>query len=224
MSFRWVSLNEAVGILGISISTLRRRIDAGQLESKVENGRRLVQVSGEIQASSKSNPTFIDELLIENARLEEKIERHKEQTHQQDTRIKELELRIKEKDEQISTLQKEIDNSKELIDQYHNEISQAKEKTSLVEPLRENKENLERQMIQLRKKLDEKDEDLRRKDKQIAEASHRHDTVVMQMTKLLEYHQQPFWRKLFSRKALQPRVDETIIDAKSAESDNVQEN
>jgi len=43
-----------------------------------------------------------------------------------------------------------------------------------------------------------------------AEASHRHDTVVMQMTRLLEYHQQPFWRKFFSRKALPP--PEQIMD------------
>jgi len=36
MSFRWVSLNEAVGILGIPISTLRRQIDDRQLESKLK--------------------------------------------------------------------------------------------------------------------------------------------------------------------------------------------
>lgn len=56
-----------------------------------------------------------------------------------------------------------------------------------------------------RQRLDAKDEEL-------AEASHRHDTVVMQMSRLLEYHQQPFWRRLFSRKALPPPADEAIMD------------
>ena len=46
-------------------------------------------------------------------------------------------------------------------------------------------------------------------------ASERHDTVVMQLTKIVEYQQQPFWRKLFQRKQLPPPMDETIMDAET---------
>ena len=49
------------------------------------------------------------------------------------------------------------------------------------------------------------------------EASHRHDTVVLQMTRLLEYEQLPFWRKLFSRKAL-PAPDQ-IMDMEPGEQE-----
>lgn len=64
----------------------------------------------------------------------------------------------------------------------------------------------------LERQLTEKDEQIKELQAQFGEASHRHDTVVMQMTRLIEYHQQPFWRRLFSRKALPPPVDETIMD------------
>ena len=67
--------------------------------------------------------------------------------------------------------------------------AQLQEKTAEANELRE-------QVVQLT-------EDLRN-------AGHRHDIVVIQMTRLLEYQQQPFWRKLFSRKALPP--PEQIMD------------
>ena len=47
-------------------------------------------------------------------------------------------------------------------------------------------------------------------------ASERHDTVVMQMTRIVEYQQQPFWRKLFQRKQLPPPiVDEAVMDVEA---------
>jgi len=94
----------------------------------------------------------------------------------------------------------------------HETIDTLDNSLQVVEQLRSENEHLRQQVTQLQERLDEKDNDLRRKDEQIAEASHRHDTLVMQMTRLLEYHQQPFWRKLFSRKALPPPADETIMD------------
>lgn len=92
------------------------------------------------------------------------------------------------------------------------EHSQIKALEAEVDRLRDEVSQLKAELGRKDRKLDEKDEDLRRKDEQLAEASHRHDTVVMQMTRLLEYHQQPFWRKLFGRKALPPPADETIVD------------
>lgn len=70
----------------------------------------------------------------------------------------------------------------------------------------------------LKVQLEEKDSQIKSLQQQLeemrkdaAEAGHRHDTVVMQMTKLLEYHQQPFWRKLFSRKALPGPLDNSAV-------------
>ena len=77
-----------------------------------------------------------------------------------------------------------------------------------IEQLRKENEELHEQIGWLKEKLDQRDQEM-------AEAGHRHDTVVMQMTRLLEYHQQPFWRKLFSRKALPP--PEQIMDMEPEE-------
>ena len=61
--------------------------------------------------------------------------------------------------------------------------------------LRQQVTALEEQVADKDAQLKEKDADLRRKDEQTAEAGQRHDTVVMQMTRLVEYHQQPFWKR-----------------------------
>ena len=70
-------------------------------------------------------------------------------------------------------------------------------------------EERDTQTRQLQEQLAEKDKQieklqgqLEKTNEALAEASHRHDTVVMQMTRLLEYHQQPFWRRWRKRKQL----------------------
>ena len=68
----------------------------------------------------------------------------------------------------------------------------------------------------LQEQLAEKDKQIGKLQERLPEASHRHDTVVMQMTRLLEYHQESFWRKLFSRKALPP--PEQIMDMEPGDS------
>ncbi len=74
---------------------------------------------------------------------------------------------------------------------------------------------LRTQVTDLKGQLQQKDEQIKAFQEQLKEASHRHDTVVMQMTRIVEYQQQPFWRKLFQRKQLPPPVDETIMDAEA---------
>lgn len=102
---------------------LRRRIDAGEFESRLEGKRRLVSISDEVQVSSKTTQTaLIDQLRQENDRLNQQLA---------------------EKDRQIEGLQN-----------------------------------------------------------QLQDANQRHDTVVMQMSKMLEYERQPFWRRWFKQKAL----------------------
>jgi hypothetical protein len=76
---------------------------------------------------------------------------------------------------------------------------------------------LRTQVTDLKGQLQQKDEQIKALQKQLDEASHRHDTVVMQMTRLLEYQQQPFWRRLFQRKQLPPPVDETTMGMEADE-------
>lgn len=139
MNSKWVSLNEACEILNISLSTLRRRIDAGEFESKLEGKRRLVTISDEVQVSSKmTQAALIDQLRQENGRLNQQLA---------------------EKDRQINSLQN-----------------------------------------------------------QITEASQRHDTVIMQISRMLEYERQPFWRRWFKHKALPP--PENVMDMKPGTDDS----
>ena len=108
MSGKWVTVDGAAAILKVSTSTVRRRIENEKIESKLEDGRRLVWVSDDTQVSSRDEQ-LITELRTQNEHLRNQVE---------------------EKDKQIEKLQE-----------------------------------------------------------QLAEASQRHDTVVMQLTKIVEYQQ-----------------------------------
>ena len=148
MNNKWVTIDQAATILGVSAMTVRRRIDKGALESKLENRRRLVCITNDSQMIHS------DEQLAEQLRRENEI------------------------------LEKQIDIQNEQIKELREELKQEKER--------------------LQQQLDRKEEQTQILQTQLGEASNRHDTVVMQMTRLLEYYQQPFWRRLFSRKALPP--------------------
>ena len=54
----------------------------------------------------------------------------------------------------------------------------------------------------MRGELEQKNQEINNLQKQLAEASERHDTIVLQLTRqleqsqrLLEYHQAPWWRR-----------------------------
>lgn len=81
-----------------------------------------------------------------------------------------------------------------------------------LEYLRKQNEDLHKQISDQKARIEKLELQLDDARSRADEASHRHDTVVMQMTRLLEYHQQPFWKRLLGRKALPPPVDETIMD------------
>ena len=152
MTGQWKTLKEACEILGVSESTIRRRIKKGEFQSKLGNNKRLIFIQEINQMTGQmTGYAMVQHLQNENERL-----------------------------------------------------------------LQENAE-LREQLERRDALLEEKDADLRKEREAAEEASHRHDTVVMQMTRLLEYHQQPFWRKLFSRKALPPPTDETIMDMTKGE-------
>jgi len=64
----------------------------------------------------------------------------------------------------------------------------------------------------LKEQLQEKDKQIESLQRQLGDASQRHDTIVLQMTKqleqsqrLLEYHQEPWYRRLFRKKVAADR-------------------
>ena len=54
----------------------------------------------------------------------------------------------------------------------------------------------------LQHQLTEKDKQIESLQTQLQDTSQRHDTVVMQIAKMLEYERQPFWRRWLRHKAL----------------------
>ncbi len=74
----------------------------------------------------------------------------------------------------------------------------------------------------LERQLEEKDRQIEYLQTQLGETSHRHDTVVMQMSRLVEVHQQPFWKRWFKQKAL-PEPDAEVMDATAADVDESSE-
>ncbi len=88
-------------------------------------------------------------------------------------------------------------------------------KDELLDILRAQVADLKAQLQQKDNQIKALQRHLEETQKDVAEASHRHDTVVMQMTRIVEYQQQPFWRKLFQRKQLPPPADENVMDAEA---------
>jgi len=59
----------------------------------------------------------------------------------------------------------------------------------------------------LKSQMEEKDKQIAKLQEDLSEASQRHDTIVLQLTRqveqsqrLLEYHQEPWWRRMFKKK------------------------
>lgn len=72
-------------------------------------------------------------------------------------------------------------------------------------------QSLERQVV-------EKDKLIESLQMQLAETAQRHDIVVMQMSKMLEFERQPFWRRWLRQKSLPaPVADADVMDATPAD-------
>ena len=93
MTGKWVSIGEASAALGVSPSTVRRRIEAGEIESKTEVKRRLVWIANELQVSSKDDALVV-QLQRENEYLKKKLDeitaKYEESRERQDTIILQL--------------------------------------------------------------------------------------------------------------------------------------
>ncbi len=126
MKETWVTMTDACKILGISQSTLYRRVNKGEIESKKEDNATMCLVS----VSNESQDDNMD--------------------------------------------------TQELLSQLRGEVEY------------------------LRTQLTQKESQTEEARKAAVEASQRHDTIVLQLTRqnqqLLEYHQEPWYRRWFRRR------------------------
>ena len=81
MKSKWVSLNEACEILNISLSTLRRRIDNGDMESKLEGNKRLVLIHHDAssdtltkQEVTQTDAPFVEQLKYQIESLQKQLD------------------------------------------------------------------------------------------------------------------------------------------------------
>lgn len=96
MASKWLSSIEACQVLGISQSTLRRRIDKGEIETKLENGKRMILVTTDNYVDTTTPKT--------------------EMVRQLQSELELLREQVKQKDDQINKLQEELRDSRERSD------------------------------------------------------------------------------------------------------------
>ena len=99
MTEQWVTLQQAAATFGVSESTIRRRRDAGELQSKQENGRYLIMAD----AAMAPNSAMIapaDAVVIEELR---------QQLTDKNQQIEDLKAQLVTKDQQIDKLQQALD-------------------------------------------------------------------------------------------------------------------
>ena len=97
MTEQWVTLQQAAATLGVSESTIRRRRDAGELQSKQENGRYLIMVDATVTPNSA--------IVIEELR---------QQLTDKNQQIGDLKAQLVTKDQQIDKLQQALDQEQQL--------------------------------------------------------------------------------------------------------------
>ncbi len=118
------------------------------------------------------------------------------------------EITLSDQDNQeLNRLRDEKDKLDQMITQLR---TQADEREQQIVYLREQSERLQQQ-------LSEKDKQIENLQTQLQDASQRHDTVVMQMSRMLEYERQPFWRRWFKQKVLPAPGD--VVDMEPEETD-----
>lgn len=199
MITKWLPTIETCQILGISQSTLRRRIEKDEVESKVEDGRRLILVTTDSQMVTTEE---IDSFAEEKADLEQEVQ--------------DLQGKLRKAEEAATSADTKVDQLAEEKAAVEKELRGVEKQAALVDGLIADKEQLQQQ-------LTEKDKQLESLQIQLQEASQRHDTVVMQMSKMLEYERQPFWRRWFKQKALPARGDVMDMEPGTAEETTPEE-
>ena len=171
---RWLTVAEAAQEFSVSERTLQRRINAGKVTSKLEGGRRLLLASSvaEVGGIVGDMSPSVAEVLQE-----------------ENAELKSKVATLEEEQRQHS------DKQRQQMAELSEELQEAQKRGILADELSQDKEQLQQQLA-------EKDRQIESLQIQLQDASQRHDTVVMQITKMLEYERQPFWRRWFKHKAL----------------------
>ena len=91
---KWVSINEAIGILGMSERTIWRRVADGSIEARSEGNKKYVKI-----VTDDDNGGTIDTILSDK-----------------DGMIRWLKNELEERNKQINRLQEEIKNNRERSD------------------------------------------------------------------------------------------------------------
>lgn len=114
MADTWQTLAEACQTLGISQRTLYRRIDKREIESKIENNRRLVKVSlpdGKPVADNMAEMADsgrLAELQAKNESLERDIEKRNSRIAELETDNQALRNQLIERDHQVAELHRVV--------------------------------------------------------------------------------------------------------------------
>ena len=102
MNSDWVSMKQACDILRISLSTLRRRIEKGEIESKLEGNKRsvLIHHNTSSDTSTTERETLTDIPLTEQLKCQ----------------IETLQKQLDKRETETETLQKELSQNRERSD------------------------------------------------------------------------------------------------------------
>ncbi len=112
----WVTVAEAIDILGMSERTLRRRIAKGEIESKYERGRRYIRLSGVINDSVNNDISGINDMTVAD----------------KDTILRWMKKELDAKNELIEKLRNEIAIKNEYIQKLQNEIKENRERSDAI--------------------------------------------------------------------------------------------
>lgn len=109
----WVTVTDAVDILGMSERTIRRRIAEGKIESKYENGRRFIRLGS---AQNKHDNDVIYDMSMAD----------------KDMIIKWMKKELDAKSEMIEKLRNELAIKNEYIAKLQNEIKENRERSDAI--------------------------------------------------------------------------------------------
>jgi len=211
MAEEWQPVTVACQTLGISERTLYRRMEKGILKSKLEDGRRLILIPDDRQVTDNmagmTDTQELDELKADNTRLEQELDRLKQQLNAAERKA----VLANELSSDKEMLSEQLDNRDEQIVNLQEQLNAAEHRAVLADELSRDKERL-------LEHLANRDNQIVNLQEQLSEAGKRHDTVTLKFTQLLENYQ-PFWRRLFRRKQLPP-VDEVVMDIKNDKGGN----
>ncbi len=106
MNQQWVTMNQACELLGISLSTLKRRVSKGEFESRLEGQRRFILIPEEVQVEVQVNQDENSSLLAEQ------LQKEKDDLNRQ---IAELQNDKRHLQEQLQTQNERIERLEQLL-------------------------------------------------------------------------------------------------------------